>query len=115
MASTRNKNTQGNYDMEQRQNTNILGYTEYLHSAYGEPTKSYFAGNGLLMGRMAPTTLSYNSCDIESQLYGIGSTNLVKPKDEVVLDPKNIKSLNVIEQLPVYIPTPLIIEPNQRY
>ena len=115
MSFTRNKNAQGDYDLEQKQNSGILDYSSYLNSSYGEPIQSHFAGNGLLMGRIAPTTLSYNSCDIESQLYGIGSTNLVKRKDPVKLEAKSLNSLNIIDRLPVYVPSSLKVEPNQRF
>lgn len=115
MSSTRNKNAQGDYDLEQKQNGGILDYSSYLNSSYGEPIHSHFAGDGLLMGRIAPTTLSYNSCDVESQLYGIGSTNLVKRKQPVKLEAKSLKSLNMIDRLPVYIPSALVVQPHQRY
>jgi hypothetical protein len=115
MSSTRNKNTQGDYQLEQRQNVGICEYSEYLHSSYGEPIRPYYAGEGILMGRMAATTLSYNSCDVESQLYGIGSTNLVKPKAPVVLEEKPLKSLDMIPKAPVFIPSDLKVDDNQRY
>jgi hypothetical protein len=112
MASTRNKNTPGDYFLEQKQNTNICAYSGYIRSS--EPIQTYFPGNGLLAGRVAPTNLSNNSCDIETQLFGIGSNNLVNPKNHVTPEIKSMKSLNIIERLPVLIPEPLIIEKNQR-
>jgi hypothetical protein len=111
MSSTRNKNAIGDYQLEQLQNQGIQEYSQ----VYGEPSKSHYAGNGLLMGRMASIALSYNACDIESQLYGIGSTNLVKPKEDVHLDAKKLQSLNVMNRLPTFIPSPLKVEPDQRY
>jgi hypothetical protein len=112
MASTRNKNTPGDYSLEQRQNTNICAYSEYIYSS--EPLQTYFPGNGLLVGRVAPTNLSDNACDIETQLFGIGSSNLVNPKPVVRPEIKSMRSLNIIERVPVLIPEPLVVENNQR-
>jgi hypothetical protein len=114
MASTRNKNSVGDYKMEQQQNKDVCGYSEYGHSAYGHPTTTYFAGDGLIMGRIAPVNLSNNSVDIESQLYGIGSTNLVKPKPDVVAEIKGVKSLDIIDRLPVYVPPDFVLERGNR-
>jgi len=114
MSSTRNKNASGDYSMEQNSNKAGCNYSTYENSSYGRPTETHFAGDGLLMGRIAPTNLSYNACDIESQLFGIGSTNLVAPKREVDPDLKTIKSLNVIDKLPVILPEPLALDSNQR-
>ena len=63
---------------------------------------------------MAPENLSSNACDIESQLFGIGSTNLVNPKKHVQPKFHDVKSLNMIDRLPMVIPEPLIVEKNQR-
>jgi len=114
MASTRNRNCQGDYVLEQAQNKGICGYSEYGHSAYGYPNETMLPGNGLLQGRVASRNLSSNYADIESQLFGIGSTNLVKPKDPVTPDIHPLLSLNVIDRLPVLIPEPLVVAKNQR-
>jgi len=112
MTSTRNKNTPGNYVLEQNQITGILAYSEYKHSS--KPMETQFPGNGLLTGRIASTNLSENACDIETQLFGIGSTNLVNPKPHVQPDIKPLQSLNIIDRLPTIIPSPLVVENNQR-
>ena len=114
MSSTRNKNTPENYSLEQRQIGAVAAYSAYANSAYGDPTTIQFAGNGLLMGRMPAIQLSNNSCDIETQLFGIGSTNLVTPKSNVVLEPRDVKSLNVADRLTTYIPDALTIDAGQR-
>lgn len=114
MASTRNKNTPGDYQLEQKQNHHICGYSEYTHSAYGKPTETHFAGDGLIMGRIAASNLSNNNVDIESQLYGIGSTNLVEPKENVRAEVKRLKSLDVIDRLPVYVPADFVLERGNR-
>jgi len=114
MASTRNKNTPGDYLFEQRINNNISNYSTYEHAAQGKPVQSHLPGNGLLIGRMAREHLSTNYCDIENELFGIGSTNLVNPQPKCVPEIKQLQSLNVIDKLPVFLPEPLILEPNQR-
>ena len=114
MTSTRNRNCQGDYILQQAQNSGICSYSEYGHSAYGNPSETMLPGNGLLQGRVAPTNLSGNSCDIESQLFGIGSTNLVKPKEPVTPDIHPLLSLHMIHRLPVLIPEPLVVAKNQR-
>jgi hypothetical protein len=114
MASTRNRNCPGDYALEQAQNKGICRYSEYGHSAYGYPMETMLPGDGLLQGRVAPTKLSGNSCDIESQLFGIGSTNLVKPKEPVTPDIHPLLSLNMIHRIPVLIPQPLVVAKEQR-
>jgi len=114
MASTRNRNCPGDYVLEQAQNRSICSYSEYGHSAYGYAKETMLPGDGLLQGRVAPTNLSGNSCDIESQLFGIGSTNLVKPKDHVHPDLHPLLSLHIIDRLPVLVPEPLVVAKNQR-
>jgi len=112
MASTRNKNTAGDYKLEQLQNTNIVNYDTY--APYGKPEQALFAGDGLIHGRMASEQLSNNSADIESMLFGIGSTNLVHPNAPITPHIKQIKSLSIIDRLPLYLPSDLIITADQR-
>jgi hypothetical protein len=114
MASTRSKNTPGNYAAERWSNNQDLLYRSYEHSGNGRPIESMFSGDGLLMGRMVPTELSTNSVDIESFLYGVGSTNLVNPKGETYASLKPLKSLSVINRIPLIMPNNLAIEPFQR-
>jgi hypothetical protein len=114
MSSTRNKNTPGNYSLEQLSNNAGSKYSTFENSAYGKPVETHLPGDGLLPGRIAPTNLAYNACDIESQLFGIGSTNLVSPARPVNPDFKTVQSLNMIDKLPVLVPEPLVIDRNQR-
>ena len=112
MASTRNKNSISDYKHEIRSYTNASNYMTYEQS--GKAPTNHFAGNGLLMGRMASENLSSNACDIESQLFGIGSTNLVNPQKHIQPKLHDVKSLNIIDRDSVIIPEPLIVEKNQR-
>jgi|UniRef100_A0A6C0LPJ5 hypothetical protein len=113
MASTRNKNTPGDYTAELRSIEQHINYNTY-HS-YGVPQSTYLPGDGLLQGRVAPDQLSHNSSDIESFLWGIGSTNLVNPLPPTNPEIKQLKSLAVMDKIPVIVPGDLQVQPNQRY
>jgi hypothetical protein len=115
MSSTRNKNTYGNYGLEQRQFGESEQYTLYPNSQYGSAVNTAWCGNGLLPGGIYWQKLSYNAADTESFLFGVGSTNLTKPlpapfKPEIV----QLPTVNIFEKGPTFIPQPLIIEKNQR-
>ena len=114
MASTRNRNSPGDYNAEQHINTSIDTYATYVNSASAEAYTNHIAGDGLLAGRNARSTLCHNYTDVESQLFGIGTTNLVNPKGRVVANARPLQSLSIIDRLPVLIPEPLIVEKNQR-
>jgi hypothetical protein len=112
MASTRNKNTLGDYALEKQQNQGIIDFNTYR--SYGVPLNTYFSGDGLLPGRVASENLSSNSCDIESMLRGIGATNLESPQSPATPDIKELKSLSIIDRIPLYVPRTLVVDPNQR-
>jgi hypothetical protein len=52
MASTRNRNTRGNYNLEEKQYKNFENYTLYPNSQYGEAYDTKLAGNGLNPGQI---------------------------------------------------------------
>jgi len=112
MASTRDKNQPGNYAMEQEKNTFQINYNTY--DSYGVPMQALYAGDGLLMGRIGREQICNNSTDVESQLFGIGSTNLVTPKAEVTPSTKSLSYLSIMKRVPMVLPQDLVIEPNQR-
>lgn len=114
MSSTSNKNTPGNYALEQRMNVLVDSYRTYLHSAAGEAYTNHLPGNGLLPASNARSHLCGNYCDVESQLRGIGSTNLVNPQTPVVPQFRTLDSLSIMHKLPVILPEPLVVENNQR-
>ena len=58
--------------------------------------------------------LSRNAPDIESVLFGIGSTNLVKPKAAVTPELNRMPHISFFNRLPVYLPEPLVVENCQR-
>ena len=114
MASTRNKNTPGNYCLEQREYKQSENYTLYPNSQYGAAYDTKLPGVGLLAGQIPGNKLSHNAEDTESFLFGINSTNLVNPAPILVPELAQIDSVNIYEKGPVYIPEPLVVEKNQR-
>jgi hypothetical protein len=114
MASTRNKNTPGDYSFEQSAIQKQSLYQTYIHGPAGECEQTYFPGDGLVGCRFASTLLSNNACDIESYLYGIGSTNLVNPQSRIDPSLKELQSLNMIDKTPLVFPDPLVVEAKQR-
>lgn len=114
MSSTSNKNVPGNYALEQKMNQHIDTYRTYLHSSAGEAYTNHLPGDGLLPASNARSHLCGNYCDVESQLRGIGSTNLVNPQRPVVPQHRAIDSLSIMHKLPVLLPEPLVVENNQR-
>lgn len=114
MASTRNKNTPGNYFLEKHASIKKQEELMYPHAAQGQAIQTNLPGNGLLSGRYAGRDLAKNDCDIESALFGIGSTNLENSKAPVKPELNKLSSLNIMQKLPQIVPTPFAIEPNQR-
>jgi hypothetical protein len=114
MASTRNKNTPGNYNLEQYENTQSRNYTLYPNSQYGAAYNTRLPGNGLLPAQIPWDKLSYNAPDIESFLLGINSTNLVNPAPCLKPELANLQSTNIFDKRPTLIPEPLVVEKYQR-
>ena len=114
MASSRTKNTPGNYQLEQQNILERQTYNHYQGHTFNEQT--CFPGTGLLPCRF-PMQLFNDNCDIESELLGIGSTNLVNPNTTTLLPPKSkpIPTCSIIEKAQVILPKPLVISDYQRY
>ena len=73
------------------------------------------AGNGLIQGHLPDTELAKNPNDIESFLFGIGSTNLVNPQTPVTPELKKHESLSIVDRkVPLIMPKDLILEADQR-
>jgi len=112
MASTRNHNTPGNYNLEKRINDTILSN----QVKYGEAhTKHVPVQVGhAIPGNLKYNTLSENACDIESMLYGIGSTNLVDGPRHTTPRLKTLSELSFFERPTLIMPQPLAIMKDQR-
>ena len=102
MASTRNKNTPGDYELEIKGKIIQADYKTY--EPYGAPTQTAWAGDGLLCGKVGSSKLSNNYCDIESNLFGIGANNLVSPMAELAPQINQLQSLNIIDRPKVQLP-----------
>lgn len=122
MASTRNKNTCGDYYLEGRQNVGIMDNRLYEQRRIAYQTS--FPDAGIHVGHMPNTVLSHNAIDLESSLFGIGSTDLTLPPNSEhsshvreYENPKlkSLPSVAFFERLPVFIPEPLVIETHQRH
>ncbi len=114
MASTRNKNTPGNYCLDQRQNVGIETWQLYVNGANGTAYDTRLPGNGLNPGQMNYNSLSHNPADIESFLFGINSTNLVNPSGPLRPELKNLQTVNIFKTAPVIMPIPQAIPKDQR-
>lgn len=114
MASTRNKNTPGNYSLYLKQNNGAENWRLYENGGNGLAYDTRLPGNGLNPGQMPWTTLSHNAVDIETFLFGINSTNLVNPATPLTPKLKNLNSAHVFENKPVIMPIPQAIPKFQR-
>jgi len=115
MASTRNKNTPGNYALEVKMDKDNQKYTLFPHSQYGEAYHTRLPGNGLLGAKLYMNKLSHNPIEIESFLFGINTTNLVNPAAPLVPDLKSLETTDIYKNKPVVMPIPLVIEKSRPF
>ena len=114
MASTRNNNTPGNYNLEQTKYYSTRKYESFVNSQYGMAYKPALSTLGINPTHMPRETFSNNSVDVESALFGINSTNLVSPQKPVNPELKTIPTISFFERMPLFMPNPLVIENKQR-
>ena len=114
MASTRNKNTPGNYCLDQKQNTQSESWQLYTNGANGLAYDTRLAGTGFIQGQMPWSTLPHNPVDIETFLFGIGSTNLVNPVKPLTPELKCLNSVNLFKKQDIIMPIPLAASKTQR-
>jgi hypothetical protein len=114
MASTRNKNTPGNYCLDQRQFKEMHKWSLYENSSHGQAFDTKLAGTGLNPCQMPWTTLSHNPADIESFLFGINATNLVNPAGPLMPELKYLSSADIFKTGPTLMPLPLVVPKFQR-
>jgi hypothetical protein len=120
MASTHLKNSALTYKSEQLAIHRIFDNKIYngkiLHN------KNCFPGLGInapiIHNGINNNVLSNNGSDIESALFGIGSTNLVQPKAPVCANMNHLNTLDFFEIKPEsnnIIPEPLVVHDQERY
>jgi len=116
MASTRYKNTKTHHDIRNCQYNRI--FDSKLDGNTAIKKDNCFPDLGILTGNMSSGynhyVLSNNTADIESKLFGIGSSNLVKSQKIIIPDINNLKNCKWMNKLPLFIPAPLVLEKHQR-
>ena len=102
MASTRNKNTVGNYCDQQRQ---IQKQEDWFMTNYKfENPRPAFPSAGINVQHVPSNELSTNQVDIENYLYGISANNFVNPLPKVVPNLKTLEPISFFEQPKFYVP-----------
>ena len=115
MASTRNKNTSLDYNLERKVSENMQQHNLYIHSSNGRPISECMPSVGYIPSHMSRDALANNSIDIESALYGIGSCNLVNSCQKVDPSLKNINFKEFFDRSnEVIMPPPMAFNNNQR-
>lgn len=116
MASTRNKNSTGDYAQEQHEKLRIRQYDMYAGRVYH--TVPGLPGDGLGAAcKMPRETMAHNACDVESYLLGVRATDLANPAaSSVHIVPQLIApdSLSIIDRLPIVLPDPIAAPKYQR-
>ena len=113
MASTRNRNTESDYKLEQLQNTNHLENNLYLN--YCRPSSECFPEVGYTPSKLSRDALANNPVDIESTLRGIGASNMVNPCTPATPSLRTLDFKAFFDrQQAVVMPYPLIHSNNER-
>jgi len=113
MTSTRDKNSTGNYCLEQRGLADTRNNLAYYNGPNGHAVNPALPVS-YLGGYMPPDNLSYNPIDIESVLFGIDSTNLVNPKPDVLPQLKTLPSVSFFEREQVIMSKKVVPDYTQR-
>jgi hypothetical protein len=115
MANTRNRNTPCEYRQFVRMQERQFTHTTYAHSSSGESCSVKQPGAGFNPGQFSRDALSHNPVAIESQLFGIGATDLVDPRPPVTPRLKRLGTEDLYERSRVtYMPRPLVVSTTQR-
>lgn len=113
MTSTRNKNTKSDYKLYCDTNINIQD--KLIFKPYSRPYNESLPELGYRPSYLSRDTLSNNPIDIESSLFGIGSTNLVSPQQPIYPSLRTLETIKFFENSNnVILPQPLILNNNQR-
>ena len=116
MASTRLRNSPGQYCIDQKREHMEREYLVYKGKKI--PDRSLLPDFGINAGNMAGAyshkILSENTPDLESFLFGIGSSNLVKPYRNPPLLVNKVDTIKFFNQTDAIMPVPLVIEKRQR-
>lgn len=114
MASTRNKNTQSDYCLQQKSYKQARDWVDYSHSSYGQAYTNALPTIGITPSYMPRSVLSGNSVDIETKLFGINSTNLVTPDAPIKPELKCLPEVSFFDMLPLIMPEQMVVSSIQR-
>lgn len=116
MASTRLNNSKGWYCAQQKGIQKTYRHEMWKYKCISK--NSAFPGLGINMPMMTNGynngILSQNASDIESTLFGIGSTNLVKQQAPLEAVINKMPTATFFSTPQLVMPQPLVIEKNQR-
>lgn len=110
MSATRNRNTLGNHQMEVAAHAQWADRQMYEHGPQGNAYAPCLPGNGLLPGKLGRDSLALNSVDVESSIFGLGSTNLARPQDNLKVRAAHVvlPSMDLFESRRTYAPRPIV-------
>lgn len=111
MTSTRNGNTQQDYNVKKQESVMIRDYL--LNNDYANtrnPVMFDLGSNPCFYGGV----LSQNTVDIESKLRGIRSVNLEGPSFNPTPQFKSIPSVSYFERHQVFLPKPYLHSRSER-
>ena len=112
MASTRNKNTRNNYAIELNKSIHTQEYL--LTEDYGQSKATACPGNGLGGAHIPRTQMSSNPIDIETFLFGIGSSDLTKDVPVLNADLKCLPTHDIFKKEPTVVPNKFKPDMSQR-
>mgnify|MGYP006428061653 FL=1 len=114
MASTRNKNTQADYNIRQAAYNKSREWVDYQYSSNGKAFDTALPSIGFNPSHMPRSAFSQNPTDIETSLFGINSTNLVESSPNIIPRFKNIPIKHYFETTPLIMPEKLVVPRFQR-
>ena len=97
MACTRDINSKANYCLEQRGQETIRSHLTFYNGPNGHAHDPAYP-ELYRQGFMPPDNFSFNSIDIESNLFGIGSCNLVEQKQPTTPRYKQLPTISFFQK-----------------
>lgn len=112
MSSTRLRNLPGEYKLSKLQNTHIC--SNRLSPFRTVANDTVLPELGFNASYLPNHVLSSNAIDIESDLFGVGSSNLEIKKTPVVPKTHRLPIQSFFERPDIIIPNEFVLEQNQR-
>ena len=116
MNSTRLVNDKGQYCQQQRNMRLSEQFALYKYKCISNQSAIPCVGinTPMMTNGYNNGILSKNASDIESALFGIGSSNLVKAKEPVVAQLNCLPGKKFFNRPEAFVPEPLVVEKFQR-